>query len=558
LIHTTLDTLNAFITSQRTDVTLMTTLQAQLPSIHSLSLHKEAAVKRRLKVTNRALIQLATSVVRGDPIKSLVELITNSDDSYRRIEGLNETSHGRVIVTLDYQNNSISVLDFAEGIDARSMDECVGTYGAEMSGFSKGCLVRGFYGRGLKEAILGLGSGVIMSIKDGYYNHCCLNEDGLYLRREPRRVSLLDYLDLGVPYSRSGTKVLILLTRTKKIPRFEWIKYALANHTVLRDIMQSPHRRVIVTDGQRSEILTYTPPSGKLVLQKRAIPIPRFDANLNLTVYVSERPLSQEGYTREGGLLIRSRSAIHDTTLFRFDYSPYAARLFGEVRCDYLDELMLKGELVVNDKRDGLDLHHPFVKAMRKVIESELQPLVEQDMASRERNSVISEYLKKRFDGVLWEVNRIATRLMRSSVMYGRPHIGVDRAVRDFTSSKSNGMVSGMSKNHAQRPMSPVVFKGIRLNPYQDPRVRVYFDNTTGIINIATRAPSVAMYYAQSPENRDFLTLIAELISDIVCFELAATISGNGKSDLLPEIFNSLKNKYAHIIHRTMQAGAGI
>lgn len=557
LIHTTAHTLNTPITTERTDVTLMAILQTQLPSLNSSVPRKETVVRRRLRVADRTLIQLATSVVRGDPIKSLVELITNSDDSYRRKEHLNETSHGRTIVTLDYQCNSITALDFAEGIEAKSMDECVGTYGAEMSGFGKGCFVRGFYGRGLKEAILGLGSGIIMSIKDGYYNECRLREDGLYLRRERRRASLSDYLDLGIPYGRSGTKILILFSKTRKMPRFEWIKYALINHTSLRDIMQSPHRRVILTDGQRSEILMYTPPPGKLVLQKKTVPIPGFDSTLDLTVYMSDRPLSQEGYTREGGLLIRSKSAVHDATLFKFDYSPYAARLFGEVRCDYVDELMAKGELVVNDKRDGLDLHHPFTKALRKVVEAELQPLVDRDMALHEKETLVSEDLRRRFDNVLWEVNRLAVRLMRDNVRYGRPPVGVDRANCDSTSrEKSDVSEPRTPKKGATQPMSPIFFRGIRLNPYQDPRVRVYFDTTTRMINIATRAPSVAMYYGQSLESKEFLTLIAELVSDIVCFELATTISGNGKSELMPEIFNSLKNKYAHVIHKIMRAEA--
>jgi hypothetical protein len=536
-------------------VTLTAILQTQLPSLHSPLPLAETVVKRRLRVADRALLQLAASVVRGDPVKSLVELITNSDDSYRRIERLSETSHGRVIVTLDYRENSITVLDFAEGVDTESMDECVGTYGAEVSGFNKGCLVRGFYGRGLKEAILGLGSGIIMSIKDGHYNECGLHENGVYVRRERRLASLSDYLDLGIPYGRSGTKILILLATTRKIPRFEWIKHALTNHTSLRDVMQSPHRRMILTDGQRSEILAFTPPPGKLTLQKQAIPIPGFEATLDLTVYMSERPLSQEGYTREGGLLIKSKSAIHDATLFKFDYSPYADRLFGEVRCDYVDELMLKGELVVNDKRDGLDLHHPFVKALRKVVEAELQPLVEGDMVLREKHAPISEDLKKRFDNVLWEVNKLAIRLARSSLRYGRPPVGVVRTSRDST-SRSAECKSLRPKNRADKPVRHIFFRGIRLNPYQDPRVRVYFDNTTRIINIATRAPSVAMYYGQSLESREFLTLIAELISDIISFELA-TISAGDRSDLMPDIFNSLKNKYAHTIHKIMRAGVG-
>jgi hypothetical protein len=319
--------------------------------------------------------------------------------------------------------------------------------------------------------------------------------------------------------------------------------------------MQSPRRRVILTDGQRSEILNYKPPRGKLVLRARAIPIPGLEATLDLTVYKSDRPLNQEGYTRDGGLLIKSRNAIHDATLFKFDYDPYAASLFGEVRCDYIEELMAKGELVVGDKRDGLDSHHPFTKALRKVVEAELQPLVEQDVDQQQDESkVMSNDLRRRFDTVLWEVNRLAIRLMRNSMRYGRPPAspGRDGASDSPKSPRNEG--TELSER-VEIPLSQLLFKGIKLNPRQDPRVRVYLDNATGIINIATRAPSVAMYYDQPQENGEFLTLIAELISDSVCFELASLMSSNGKSDLMPEIFTSLKNKYSHLVHRTMREG---
>jgi hypothetical protein len=352
----------------------MEVLQIEPHSPSAMPLESEPVITRRLRVTDRALIQLATSVVRGDPIKSLVELITNSDDSFKRIECFNETSYGRIIVTFDYQNNTITVLDFAEGMGSKSMDECAGTYGGEASGFSQGRPVRGFYGRGLKEAILGLGSGTIVSLKGDFLNECSLSEDSLYVRRERRRTSLSDYLNLGIPCNKNGTKICIRLTKAKKIPKFEWVKYSLSNHVSLRDIMHNPRRRVILTDGQRSEILAYKPPHGKLILRKRGIPIPGHEATLDLTVYKSDNPLNQEGYTRDGGLLIKSRNAIHDATLFKYDYDPYAARLFGEVRCDYIEELMAKGELVIGDKRDGLDLHHPFSKALRRVVEAKLRP----------------------------------------------------------------------------------------------------------------------------------------------------------------------------------------
>ena len=528
---------------ERTDVTQLQTCHVQSPQTES-----EVVVRRHLAVADRALIQLATSVVRGDPIKSLVELMTNSDDSYRRMGSKNDSSYGRIIVTFNRRTSSFTVLDFAEGVSVDSMDECVGTYGSDVSGFNSGCSVRGFYGRGLKEAILGLGSGSVRSIKDGFLNKCFLNEDGLYTRHEQRRATLSDYLDLSIPHGKNGTSVQVVITKIKRMPGWGWIAYALSNHWSLRDIMQSPWRRVILTDGLKSEILNYRAPVGKLVLSRQRVPIPGFKATFDLTVYLADKPLSQEGYTRNGGILIRTRNAIHESTLFKFDYSPYGARLFGEVNCDFIEDLMSKGELVINDKRDGLDQHHPFTKILRKVIENELQPIIDREMASQETPARgIGEDLRRRLSNVLWEINKLSIRLMRSSTRYERATSHGEQ-IRSISTSDTRSR-----KMDTSTEKYPILFRGIRLNSYQDPKVRVCLDKGTGIINIATKAPSVAMYYAENQESKEFLTLVAELISDTVFLELAKNISNKDGSDRVSETYSSLKNKYSHLIHKSMQ-----
>jgi hypothetical protein len=71
------------------------------------------------------------------------------------------------------------------------------------------------------------------------------------------------------------------------------------------------------------------------------------------------------------------------------------------------------------------------------------------------------------------------------------------------------------------------------------------------------------MYFRDPQENKELLTLIAELVGDIVFFELATMVCENAGSDQIAPIFDSLKNRYAHLIHKSIQsevvfsAGAG-
>lgn len=507
-------------------------------------------VQRHLVVSDRALIQLASSAVRGDPIKSIVELITNSDDSYRRMNSQNDPSFGRITIAIDRKEDSFTVSDFAEGMSGQMMDQCVGIYGNETSGIRNGQSVRGFYGRGLKEAILGLGQGQVRSIKNGRLYQCSLTEDGTYVRRQERKANLTDYVGLGVPYGKNGTQVYVTVMHIKRIPPYSWIHYALSNHCCLRDIMQSRRRRVVLTDGVRSEILSYTPPVGRLVVSRHGLVIPGFHANLDLKVQMADRPLSQDGYTRDGGLLIRSRNAIHDSTLFKFDYNPYASRIFGEVRCDAIEDFMLRGDLVINDKRDGLDPHHSFTKALRKVVEETLQPVIDRETASQTTESRgINSDLRRRLTNVLWEINKLAIRLMKPSQMH-----------KPLTSHEDKEPVKtrdGQRRDLAGGEGYPILFKGIRLNSYQDPKVRVRLDKDTGIINIAKRAPSVAMYYSANQEAKEFLTLVAELISDAVFLELAETVTKRYGSGGVSETYSDLKNRYSHLIHKCLQSDDG-
>ena len=121
--------------------------------------------------------KLANWAIRGDIVRALVELVTNSDDSYRRLEAKGVPGSGLIKVAINrkHQEAIIEVTDEAEGFDDEKMSDRVGTYAADTSGFTDGLSVRGIFGRGLKDAILGLGEGKVQSIIDGFYYECSLD-----------------------------------------------------------------------------------------------------------------------------------------------------------------------------------------------------------------------------------------------------------------------------------------------------------------------------------------------------------------------------------------------
>jgi hypothetical protein len=78
------------------------------------------------------------------------------------------------------KNSVIRVRDFAEGMDDVHMDKVVGTYGEATSGLKEDMHVRGMWGRGLKDAIFGLGYGYVNSIRGNHlYRSSLLLKDGV-------------------------------------------------------------------------------------------------------------------------------------------------------------------------------------------------------------------------------------------------------------------------------------------------------------------------------------------------------------------------------------------
>ena len=380
-------------------------------------------MKRPLEYSPNLARKLAKSVVRADPVRSLVELLTNSDDSFNR------TPRDKCKITVGYERRKdeayFLVFDNAEGMTKQRMDIAVGGYGFETSGRNEGKVVRGLFGRGLKEAILGLGTGTVESIKDGTYSKCSLGSDG-YEIDDPRPASNLDRKSLLLGRGESGTLVTVRINTKEndiRMPQFDSLKAALQKHTSLRDLMTNPKRQVSLVDINRNttESLTYKYPIGKQIVPLTKLAIQSYPGAIaEVEVWRAEEELTQDedGYMRDGGLLVRSGTAIHCATLFRFDTDKHARRLFGTLRCDYIEVLLGREESVISDKRDGLDTQHPFIKALKQSLEIFLEPIIEKERDEEEakRKELESARTKARFQSAVHELNRIARIELQTNV----------------------------------------------------------------------------------------------------------------------------------------------
>jgi len=129
-------------------------------------------IRKKLEYADRFAVQQADQAIRKDVVRALVELITNCNDSYNRMEDASLATTGKIIIEVQrkHVNSVLKVCDNAEGMTPDDMDKKVLRYGEATSGFKEGRSVRGLWGRGLKDSFFGLGHGYVNSIRDGLFN----------------------------------------------------------------------------------------------------------------------------------------------------------------------------------------------------------------------------------------------------------------------------------------------------------------------------------------------------------------------------------------------------
>ncbi|HNN14730.1 MAG TPA: ATP-binding protein [Anaerolineales bacterium] len=383
---------------------------------------------RKLQYADRVALQQADQAIRKDVLRALVEIITNCNDSYSRLEDAGWYTEGEIIIEVlrKHKNSVIRVRDFAEGMTDSRMDKVVGTYGEATSGIKEDKHVRGMWGRGLKDSIFGLGYGYVRSFRGANFYSCSLllkNGVPTFELSDPIYATVTLREKYHIPQG-NGTIVEIIVSRDDvKMPQFNNLRNYLQRHFELRPIMSNPKRKIILreiaADGEvrQEHALSYRSPRGEKVLSEK-IRIEGYPAHVRLEVFRSAIQLStrgEEGDYADGGLLVISRATVISLTMLKFENDPYAAYFYGSMQCDYLHDLLKNDEPVLTATRDGINWSHPFAKALKMAVESKLEPLIqaERKHALHDEQTKLDKKLRQKIDRALHELNNIAVSELR-------------------------------------------------------------------------------------------------------------------------------------------------
>jgi hypothetical protein len=316
--------------------------------------------------------------MKGDIVRGLIELITNSDDAY------GEDRQGKIRIAVEHRRSApwmVVVRDRARGMRKARMARAIGDIGTRTSGFEEGARVRGNLGRGAKD-LAAFGPVTFESVCADYYSTMTLEPDGSFDEPTERKATEQDRDRLGIPRG-NGTVVTVIVGERFRCPKHRTLVERLSKHYQLRDINSDPRRELTLVDlnDATSDGIRYGRSSLTEVLS-RELTVPGYDdgtvaVTIARTAERYENPSSDAG--RPEGLLIKGRRAIYENTLLSFEGNPYAHWFTGSITCEYIDRLAheyddaeshgrehspLNPIPIISRSRDGLEHEHPFYKAL--------------------------------------------------------------------------------------------------------------------------------------------------------------------------------------------------
>jgi len=366
----------------------------------------------RVEYTGRAFDEDAQERMAGQIENALVELMTNPDDSYIRLQARGSRGEGTIRVEVEHRRKGCSkviVRDRAEGMTADEMRQKLTRLGARTAGQSEGMNVRGSRGRGAKD-VVAFGPCVWESIKDDRYYYFKLHPSGDYdLDPKGRKATPDDRQKLGITRG-NGTMVALEVDSARfrgSIPQHETLAKRLVTHYRLRNIMTDETCRVTLKNlntGEASGALRYRYPEefykATPALDEQFETPGYPDASAVMKVWRHKDRFSEDKRSpyRQGGILVTSGRDIHEITLFDFEKDPYAEWFFGvlEVRyirrlCSEYDDRREKGQhhpesnpFSILRVDHSLNSDHPFTKALAAAAQERLARLVGEERQREE------------------------------------------------------------------------------------------------------------------------------------------------------------------------------
>jgi len=388
--------------------------------------------RKEVKTATRYRRRKRSVAIAKSLLKTLAEPITNSDDSYNVLsaQGAMPTDKSfPITIYVDRKKRQIKVVDNAEGMTAKELENKFEEYGAAKSGAYEGYGTRGLFGQGVSDVLFYHEDGVIRSVKNGHASICKFTEksEKSYIEVEDCEVNDSSLKKLSKEWKIDGDRGTVVEFRVAEdtpIHDYENLVKRLSSFYMLRLINSNDLRDVQLVykdtkETKRSRI-RYNFPKGEPVDNKSfELKFENYDpVKIDVELYRSKSPLPTSGDERESGILVHDEEgAVYDLTLFGLDSMPHTDRFFGFMKLTGAREIILDKlndkkhpEEILSDSRDGLNVQHEFYKELELIARDWLQPILAAEK-KESSNKNVSEATVESHRKALEELNKLDEEL---------------------------------------------------------------------------------------------------------------------------------------------------
>ena len=393
--------------------------------------------------SSRKILRDVIDQVGKDIVRYLVELITNSDDSYRRLEKSPTATEEYIssvkkikIIYNDMDGDGkdyFEVIDGAEGMDEARMKAVFEKYGGDNAGGDQ-YQTRGIFGQGasdvLKASALSNKKASIKSIRNNnaYEMKYRFDKSDSKFKGNPQLMSMNvnQFKDFKKKYGieENGTIFLFGVPENVKVNKKK----------LLNDIQRNSMLRYILNDGKREVTLQIK--SHKNSLPETILSSSQFaftddkklgEENLSFTYEGTTLPISVRFYknldknSNETQIIVRDKNnVVFANTMFGYDLNQGVANISGEMIIDGLYELCKKklndpinAEAIISPNRTGFDEKKDFYLKLRK----EMKPIIDQVIKDYgDKNQGLEITKNKKWNDALKKLNMYAKDFIQEEV----------------------------------------------------------------------------------------------------------------------------------------------
>ena len=318
----------------------------------------------------------------------LIELITNSDDSYKRLESAGKMSKEDakpIYVELKKKNGVVTfaVTDNAEGMTADRVESIFKKYGGDNAGGDTSAS-RGIFGQGATDVMVNASMdgkpAMLESIKDGEICKFYFSWDDQVSKRTVTQKKLsfnkgqFEQVRKSLKIPENGTRMTFGVPSNVKFKE-STILDELEGAYALRYILSAKNRKVIFIKNDFEQALSsanYNLEEKDLLDSKKFV-FDYEDSHLSCELKLYRNPNKKTDAEYKTEILVTdSNEVVYANTFFGFEKMPKAKDISGVLIIDGLYELCKKHlnqdnpDEIINDDRTGFNIRHDFYKTIQK------------------------------------------------------------------------------------------------------------------------------------------------------------------------------------------------